>query len=141
MKTCFFIGHRDISEAIYSMLEITVTQHIHNYGIREFFVGHYGNFDRMAARAVQQAKEKHPEIKLTLLMPYLNNIPLPSGFDGSIYPDGLEYIPKRYAILRANRAMVDHCDCIIACVRHSFGGAYQCLEYARRKGKAITNIL
>ncbi len=140
MKTCFFIGHRDTSEDIYPVLETEVERHIAEYGVDEFIVGHYGHFDRMAARAVKAAKANHPDVRLTLLMPYLNNMPFPEGFDGAVYPDGLETVPKKYAILRANQAMVDRCDCLIAYVKYPFGGAFQCLNYARRKGIRITNI-
>lgn len=141
MKTCFFIGHRDTSEDIYTVLETEVERHVAEYGVDEFVIGHYGNFDRLAARAVKASKATHPNVTLTLLMPYLNNMPLPEGFDGAVYPDGLEYVPKKYAIPRANQAMVDRCDYLIAYVKYPFGGAFKCLNYARRKGIWITNIV
>ncbi len=140
MKTCFFIGHRDTSENIYPVLETEVERHIAEYGVDEFIVGRYGHFDQMAARAVKAVKTVHPNVRLILLMPYLNNVPLPEGFDGAIYPDGLEYVPKKYAIPRANQAMVDRCDYLIAHVKYPFGGAFQCLNYAKRKGIRIANI-
>lgn len=140
MKTCFFIGHRDTSEDIYPVLEAEVERHIMEYGVDEFIVGYYGRFDQMAARAVKAAKAAHLNVRLTLLMPYLNDRSLPEGFDGSVYPDGLEFVPKKYAILRANRATVDRCDYLIAHVKYPFGGAFQCLDYAKRKGIRIANI-
>ena len=48
-KSCFFIGHRETSEAIYPTLYAAVEQHILEYGVTEFIVGHYGVFDRLAA--------------------------------------------------------------------------------------------
>ena len=140
MKTCFFIGHRDTSEDIYPVLEAEVERYIAEYGVDEFIVGHYGHFDRMATRAVKAAKANHPDVRLTLLMPYLNNMPLPEGFDGAVYPDGLEAVPKRYAISQANRAMNDACDYLIVFVAYGFGNAYQFLEYAKKRNKQIVNI-
>ena len=32
------------------------------YGATDFLVGHYGDFDRMAARAVAEARRTHPGI-------------------------------------------------------------------------------
>ena len=52
-KSCFFIGHREASEEIYPVLYAAVEQHIVEYGVTEFFVGHYGGFDRLAALAVK----------------------------------------------------------------------------------------
>ena len=52
MKSCFFIGHREASSEILPALQNAVEQHIVEYGVTEFIVGHYGGFDRLAARAV-----------------------------------------------------------------------------------------
>ena len=140
MKSCFFIGHRDSSEALYPLIVREVERHIVDYGVREFIVGQYGRFDGMAARAVRAMKGRFPGVRLVLLQAYLKNDALPGDYDASVYPEGLEYVPKRFAILRANRAMVDRCDFLIACVSRNFGGAWQCLEYAKRKGKCIVNL-
>ena len=116
MKTCFFIGHRDAPESIYEWLLSAVKRHISEYGVTDFVVGRYGNFDRLTARAVMEAKQRRSDVTLTLLMPYYraDADPLPEGFDGSLFPDGLETIPKRAAILRANQYMIHHCDYLIA---------------------------
>ena len=53
-KSCFFIGHREASEEIYPVLYAAVEQHILEYGVTEFIVGHYGGFDRLAASAVKK---------------------------------------------------------------------------------------
>lgn len=55
-KTCFFIGHRDTPESIQPQLDAAVERHIVEYGVTDFVVGHYGAFDRMAARAVRESK-------------------------------------------------------------------------------------
>ena len=36
--------------------------------------------------------------------------------------------------------MVDKADLIIVYIDHSFGGAYQAYQYAKRKGKVIFNL-
>ena len=56
-KSCFFIGHREASEEIYPALYAAVEQHILEYGVTEFIVGHYGGFDRLAASAVKEANK------------------------------------------------------------------------------------
>ena len=115
MKTCFFIGHRDAPESIYDRLLAAVERHITEYGVMDFVVGRYGNFDHLVARAVIEAKQHHSGVALTLLVPYYRTKaePLPAGFDGSLFLDGLETVPKRAAILRANQYMIHHCDYMI----------------------------
>ena len=134
MKTCFFIGHRDAPESIYERLLSVVERHISEYGVTDFVVGRYGSFDRLAARAVMEAKQHHPDVTLTLLMPYYRTDaePLPDGFDGSLFPDGLETVPKRAVILRANLYMIHHCDYLIAYDAGHIGNTRKLVADARK---------
>lgn len=146
-KSCFFIGHRESSEEIYPALYAAVEQHIVEYGVTEFIVGHYGGFDRLSASAVKAAKQFYPDVKLILLLPYHpaeRPIPTPDGFDGTFYPPGMEGVPRKVAIVRANRYIVDHVDYLIAYAWHPASNARELLEYAKRREKrdliSITSI-
>ena len=135
-KSCFFIGHREASEEIYPVLYAAVEQHILEYGVTEFIVGHYGGFDRLAASAVKEAKRFYPEVKLTLLLPYHpaeRPIPTPDGFDGIFYPPGMESVPRKIAIVRANRYVVDHVDYLIAYVWHPASNARELVKYSQKR--------
>ena len=143
MKSCFFIGHREISEEIFSALTEAVEHHIVHCGVTEFIVGNYGGFDRMAARAVISAKALYPGITLLLLLSYHpaeRPIETPPGFDGTFYPPGMESVPRRYAIARANRYMIDHVDYLIAYAWHPASNARDLAEYAQRKGIHTSNL-
>lgn len=147
MKSCFFIGHREASLEILPALAEAVERHITEYGVTEFIVGNYGGFDHMAARAVIAAKEGHPEVTLSLLLPYHpaeRPIEPPPGFDSTFYPPGMENVPRRLAIVRANRHMIDHADYLIAYAWHPASNARDLVEYARRKAPSgaihVTNI-
>ena len=138
MKSCFFIGHHDAKAEVYPALLAEVERHITQYGVTVFFVGHYGNFDRMAAAAVKEAKAQHPEVRLMLVLPYHpaeRAVPIPVGFDGSYYPDGMETVPRRFAIARANKKMVDTSNWLISYVCHPGSNARNLLEYAQRREK------
>ena len=144
MKTCFFIGHRDAPESIYNRLLEAVERHISEYGVTDFVVGRYGNFDRLAARAVIEEKRHHADITLTLLMPYYRTDAecLPDGFDGSLFPDGLETVPKRAAILRANQYMIHHCDYLIVYDEGHIGNTRTLVYQAHRiNGLQIDNTV
>ncbi len=136
MKSCFFIGHREATGEILPQL-MNVVEHLVEQGVTDFVVGHYGGFDRLAATAVLRVKARHPRITLTMLIPYHpaeRPIPLPPGFDGSFYPPEMENIPRRFAIVRANRYMVDHVDILVSYVWHPASNARELLEYAKKKG-------
>lgn len=141
-KTCFFIGHRDTLDSIYPQLVKEVERHITAHGVDTFVVGHYGRFDALAARAVREAKMCHPSVKLLLLLPYhpAEQSVSADGFDGTFYPDGMERIPRRAAILQANRRMIDHCDYLIAHAWQPGGNAVKFVEYANENQKMLCYI-
>ena len=136
MKSCFLFGHRDTPQDITSDIEAAVERQYRNHGIRQYYVGSYGSFDSMAASAVKKVKKQHKDIILFLLLPYHpaeRPVEIPEGFDGSFYPP-LENVPRRYAIVRANRYMIETCDSIICYVNH-IGNTRKLLEYARRRAQ------
>ena len=136
MVSCFFIGHREASSEVLPALTEAIEQHIVEYGVTEFIVGNYGGFDHMAAKAVIAAKERHPGITLSMLIPYHpaeRPIELPQGFDNTFYPPDMERVPRRLAIVRANRYMVDHVDYLIAYAWHPASNARNLVEYAKRR--------
>lgn len=143
MKTCFFIGHRDAPEEIKTALVLAVERHIAEYGVMEFIVGHYGNFDRLAAAAIIAAKTTHPQITLTLLLPYhpaVRPLEMPRGFDGTCYPPNMESVPPRFAIPRANRYAVTQADFVIAYVKQTPSNAREVMKYAERRGITVENL-
>ena len=141
MGICFFIGHREAGDELLHTLTEAVERHITEYGITSFMVGRYGNFDKLAARAVIGAKKRHPEVTLTLLLPYHpfdRPTPTPEGFDGTFYPPGMETVPKRVAIVRANRYMVENSSHLIAYAWHPASNARELVEYAQAREKKGT---
>ena len=132
-KSCFFIGHRDADERLLPRLELMVDRLIQEENVRYFYVGGYGGFDRLAAAVMRRMKQKHPDITLMLVLPYHpaeRPTEAPDGFDGTYHPDGLESTPKRYAIVRANKIMVDACDWLVCYVRHGASNSRKLLDYA-----------
>lgn len=138
MSTCFFIGHREAPETILPQLSAEIERHITEYGVSDFVVGGYGRFDALAAQCIKAAKKHHPEVTLTLLLPYHpydRPTPTPPGFDGTFYPPEMETVPKRAAIIRANRYMVDHSQFLIAYAWHPASNALDLVQYAQRHEK------
>lgn len=135
MRTCFFIGHRDAPDSLLPALSGAVEKCITEHGVEQFVVGAYGRFDSLAAQAVRRAKKQHPDILLFYLRPYhpSERPHSPTGFDGSFYPPGMETVPRKAAIVRANRYMVDNSQFLIAYARYSVSNAWELTEYARKR--------
>ena len=143
-KTCFFIGHREAPDSILPVLIDEVERHITVYGVNSFVVGHYGPFATRAGLAAIEAKKRHPEVSLIMLLPYQNSgrptIP-PEGFDNTFYPFGMERVPPRAAIPKANQYMVYHSDFLIAYVWHTGSNSRKILEAAlKRQERGLTRV-
>lgn len=136
MKSCFMFGHADCPDSIMPRIEAAIEAQYTLHGIDNFYVGNRGKFDGLAASAAKRVKQQHPDLKLYLLLAYHPGeraVDLTDGFDNSYYPP-LENCPRQYAIVRANRYMVDTADSIICYVKH-IGNTRNLLEYAERRQK------
>lgn len=143
LKSCFFIGHREADERLLPTLVDTIGRLVVSESVTCFYVGGYSGFDRIAATAVKQVKHQYPEIILMLVLPYHpaeRPVETPYGFDGTYYPDGMEAIPRRFAIVQANKHMVANVDWLIAYVRHGASNSRKILEYAQKQGISCINI-
>lgn len=144
-KSCFFMGHREADERLLPRLELEIDRLIQEDNVHYFYAGGYGGFDRIAATAVRRAKRKYPDIILMRVLPYHpaeKSIPTLDGFDGTYYPEGLENTPRRYAIVRTNKIMVDICDWCVCYVNHGASNSRKLLEYARRReSKGLIQII
>ena len=143
MKSCFFIGHREASSELLPILIRVIEKHISEYDVTEFIVGGYGGFDHLAAKAVISLKQQYPQITLSLLIPYHpaeRPIETPAGFDNTYYPPSMEKVPRKLAIVRANRYMVENVDYLIAYAWHPASNARNLVEYAEKRKVEVTNL-
>ena len=132
MNTCFFIGHREAPQSLLPKLREAVEEKIISQQMLHFIVGHYGNFDVLAAQAVMDAKKRHLEVTLTLLLPYPMSR-IPAGFDGTFTSPGIETVARRFAIVYVNRYMIAHSDWLIAYVTHAGSNAARYLAVAQAR--------
>jgi len=145
--SCFFIGHRDSNSAVYPLLLSAIERHIIEYGVTAFFVGHFGAFDGMAARALAEMKKRYPHISAHLVLAYhpaVRKIDIPAGLDGSVLWEEQEKSPPRHAIVNLNKRMVREVDYLIAFSCRITDGSHNLLDYAMIKEKkgqlVITNL-
>ena len=110
-KVCFLFGHAATPYEAIARIEAAAERHYQEHGIRTFIVGNRGSFDGYAAAAIKSLKQRHSDISLLLLLAYHPGeraVDLTDGFDNSYYPP-LENVPRQYAIVRANKYMMETC--------------------------------
>lgn len=148
LKRCCFAGHNETyGDEVKEKIKDIAIKLIEEKGVVEFWVGNYGGFDRCAALAMREVKKACPHIKLVLVLPYLTKAVSDykeeyyEKYDEIVIADMPEKTPARLRIIKANEYMVDNCDFVICNVKHSWGGAARTMEYAKRKGREIWNLV
>lgn len=58
----------------------------------------------------------------------------------TMLPEGLETVHPRYAISRRNGWMLKQADFVVTYITHTWGGAAQYAEKAKRAGKTVINL-
>ena len=143
---CSFAGHSEIhNQNLVETIKIKGKELITEYGVNEFWVGHYGDFDHYAAKAIRELKQEY-DIELVLVIPYLTKEieeykeEYYRNFDAVLMGDVPEKTPNKLKIIKANQYMVNESEYLICYVKNSWGGAAKTLEYAKRKKKNIRKL-
>ena len=138
--TVTFFGHKDTPKEIEPTLRTTLIDLIENHGATEFYVGNNGNFDTMVRRQLENLSQTYP-ITYNVVLAYLptkkNKY---EDHSNTILPEGIETVPKRFAISYRNKWMVEQSDVVVTYVTHSFGGAAQFKTMAERQGKTVIEL-
>lgn len=143
MSSCTFFGHRIINKDIKDLLTRQIENLIAEYGVNVFYVGNNGQFDHLVATVLREVKLHNPQILYWIVLAYLPEKKQeynPLSDIETIYPEGLEYTPRHFAISKRNQWMVQQSDYVIAYVEHPFGGAAQFTEYAQKKNRMVINL-
>lgn len=140
--TCIFFGHRYVQKEIEPMLRSALIDLIDNHDCRLFYVGNQGGFDAMVTRVLWELSNRCP-IRAYTVLAYL-----PTGKRGAledflptVLPEGIETVPRRFAISFRNRWMIEQSDFVITHVtNHIASGAAQFKALAEKKGKTVINL-
>ena len=138
-KVCTFFGHRDCPQSVRPKLRAALIEQIETQHVTTFLVGNEGGFDAMAQSVLHELRQVYPAISCTVVLAYLPRRPQNADL-ATLFPEGIETVPKRFAISWRNRWMLRHADCVIAYVAHSWGGAARFCELARKQGKPLWNL-
>lgn len=137
---CSFFGHRDCPNSIKPKLFEAIKNQFEQ-GVTEFYIGNHGNFDKMALSCLRELKRDYAEIRYTVILAYLPTEPNAYLPEETIFPEGIEAVPKRFAIDFRNRWIVNHSDIIISYIDHSWGGAAKYVKKAKNRGAIILNLI
>ena len=139
MSVCTFFGYRDSPIELRPKLIQAISTLIEKHAVDTFLVGNNGKFDSMVVSVLKELSIAYPHIRFSVILSYM---PTSSTSDLSytLLPEGIENVPKKFAISWRNTWMIDHSDFVISYVTHSFGGAAKFTEAAKRKNKTVIEL-
>lgn len=149
MKKCCFAGHSKIytdTNILMKLINENAEKLIKEQGVKEFWCGNYGAFDKLSACVIRNLKQIYKDITLVLVIPYvINEIndckeQYYKEYDEILLANIPKSTPKKYHIIKANQYMIDNSDFLISYVLHNWGGAVKTLEYAKKKKIEIINL-
>lgn len=134
--TCTFFGHSNTALEIRGKLKTTIIDLIENRSVDLFYVGDKGNFDKLALSILREIDAIYP-IRYYIVLAYL---PKEKTDYPTLFPEGIETVPKRFAINFRNKFMVEQSDMVISYITRSYGGAVKFVEMAVKKKKTVINL-
>lgn len=95
----------------------------------------------MVLGVLQELQASFPVMRYYVVLAYHPQLSAAVFHDApTIFPEDLETVPKRAAIPRRNKWLVEHSDYLVSYVVRSFGGAAQTLAYAERRNVRIIRL-
>ena len=136
MKICALFGHRDCPAWVRPLLRQLLRELVERGEAELFYLGNQGGFDAMARGVLEELAAEDPRVDFRVVLAYLP----PPGREPdprSLFPEGIEEVPPRFAILWRDRWMVDRASLAAAYAVRPWGGAAEAVRRARRQGTRV----
>lgn len=142
MSACTFFGHRDCPADVKGKIRKTILD-LMAQGVNTFYVGDKGAFDLLAISVLRELSMEQPELKYAVVLSYMpkQNDSLYNGdYPDTLYPEGLEKVPPRFAIDWRNKWMLKKSDYVVCYVKYTWGGAAKFVDLAEKQSKKVINL-
>ena len=140
-NTCCFFGHREVTHNIREKLTAIIKKLITEENVTEFYVGNQGQFDSMVYSVLKELKANYPDIKYTVVLAYMPDEYIKEVYgEDTLFPDGLENVPKKFAISKRNDWMIQESGFAVCYVHKITGGAAKFREKAEKKGLRVMQV-
>ena len=141
-KTCCFFGHREVTHNIRDKLTAVIEKLITEENVTEFYVGNQGQFDSMVYSVLKELKANYPHIRYTVVLAYMPDKYIKEVYgEDTLFPDGMESVPKKFAISKRNDWMIQQSGFAVCYVHKITGGAAKFREKAGKRGLQIIDVL
>ena len=145
MSAATFFGHWVINRNIRDDVKTVIVDLIENQDATTFYVGNHGGFDGLVLEILKEISIAYPTIKYFVVLAYCDTDTKyfesdKECIEHTIFPERLEKVPRRYAIIERNRWMIKQSDIVVSYVTHIASGAALAKEIAEKANKKIINL-
>ena len=142
-KACTFFGHSECPRSIKPKLREVLIDLIENRTVDMFYVGQQGAFDSMVRSVLKELVLLYPHINYAVVLERMP--PKRDEFDirdysDTMLPEGIETVHPRFAISWRNKWMIKQSDYVVTYITHSWGGAAQFAELAKKQRKILVSL-
>lgn len=151
-KACSFTGHRRINpehlSKICGLLERAIS-YAYSEGVRTFYSGGAVGFDMLAAREVIRFRMTHPDVRLVMLLPCIEqaehwSVRQREDYEHLLrFADETVYVSEQYSpdcMKRRNAELVRRADMLVAYASNMRSGTGQTVNFAKKAGISVYNL-
>ena len=113
-------------------------------GVNEFWLCEEGTFNCLTRIVAKDLRQEFPWILLRIFPAYYPSYAKMDWFSDNdydlFYPDEMQKVPPRLAILRRNKYIAQNADYIVCYVKRASGGAFKAMKEAQKYDKKIINL-
>ena len=96
----------------------------------------------MVYSVLKELKAKYPHIRYTVVLAYMPDEHIKKVYgEDTLFPDGMESVPKKFAISKRNDWMIQQSGVVVCYVYKITGGAAKFREKAEKKELRIIEVL
>ncbi|MBQ2773058.1 MAG: hypothetical protein IJF45_01785 [Clostridia bacterium] len=139
MNCCLF-GHRTASSGLRMPLKTSILKLIEEHGVKTFYVGNNGNFDYLAQFVLSEITNARSDVRYYIVLSAMGETTLSDNGEVTLFPEGLETTPPRFAIYKRNDWLIKNSQYAIVYVETEVSNCYKWMKRAMRKGVKILNL-
>ena len=143
MSACTFFGHHNCPSSIKPKLREVLINLIERHSVDMFYVGQQGTFYGIVRSVLKELVAIFPHVNYTVVlerMPPKREEFVAHDYSDTMLPEGIEAVHPRFAISWRNNWMLKQSDYVVTYITHSWGGAAQFAEKAKRQKKTVINL-
>lgn len=140
MASCTFFDHRKIPREIALKIKDILIDLITNQDVNVFYVGNNGEFDQTVISELDYLSKTY-SFSCSVVLAYMPTSTDNCFFKNSILPEGIEKVPRRFAIFYRNNWMLKQSDYVITYVESSIGSnAAKFKDLAIKRNKKVIDL-